>query len=144
MTHSFPRRDRRLPAPPVTKRGLLIAAELFVGIGALFGGIGLIADAEGLGMRDDWLAGSAFADYRIPGLFLFVVIGGGMLLAAALTIARSSLTSFAATVMGLVLLLWLLIETAILGFQAWEQVMLVFLVAAAGFVLVTIGVSGEE
>jgi hypothetical protein len=42
----------------------VIAVELLVGIGALFGGYGLLDDAEGLGMRDSWLEGSPFPDYR--------------------------------------------------------------------------------
>lgn len=50
--------------------------------GALFGGYGLLSDAEGLGARQSWLQGSPFPDYTIPGLFLLIVIGGGMLLTA--------------------------------------------------------------
>jgi hypothetical protein len=36
----------------------LVALQAFIGVGALFGGYGLLADAEGLGMEEEWLDGS--------------------------------------------------------------------------------------
>src|SRR5690349_16570328 len=83
----------RSPAAPAlsSRRRIVVAMlELFLGIGALYGGISLLVDAEGFGMKESWLDGSPFADYLIPGLFLLVVIGGGMLVAAALALAGSS------------------------------------------------------
>lgn len=56
---------------------LLIALLLFLSFGALFGGWSLITqpDGSGLGMPSSWLAGSPFADYRIPGIILFTLFG---------------------------------------------------------------------
>jgi hypothetical protein len=66
-------------------RRLLVAIESIVGLGALYGGVELLRDAEGFGARRAWLAASGLPDYTIPGLVLAVVIGGGMLTAAAIT-----------------------------------------------------------
>ena len=101
---------------PLT-RGLLVVLQAFVGVGALVGGYDLLADAEGLGMQKDWLEGSPFADYRIPGLFLLIVIGGGMLVSAMLALIRSRNAVVAAFAMGFTLALWLIIETLIIGFS---------------------------
>ena len=67
-------------------RWIAAVTEVVVGVGAIFGGYGLLSDAEGLGAKQAWLDGSVFPDYTVPGLFLLVVIGGGMLTAAAITV----------------------------------------------------------
>ena len=77
-----------------------------VGIGAIFGGYGLLSDADGLGVKSEWLDGSPFPDYRIPGIILLVFIGGGMLLTALLALRRSRFAGVAALAMGVVLLIW--------------------------------------
>jgi hypothetical protein len=74
-------------------RRLLVAVESIVGLGALYGGFELLHDAEGFGVKRAWLAGSVFSDYTIPGLVLAVVLGGGMLAAAAITAFSASSTS---------------------------------------------------
>jgi hypothetical protein len=61
------------------RRWTIAAFDAWVGVGALFGGYGL-ADAEDLGVKDAWLEGTPFPGYRVPGLVLLVVIGGGMLI----------------------------------------------------------------
>ena len=120
-------------------RALLIAAQAFIGIGALFGAYGLLADAEGLGMEEEWLDGSPFPDYRIPGLVLLIVIGGGMLASAVLALVGSPYARVAALAMGTVLALWLIIETVIIGFQTWEQYALLVVCGVVALVLVGVG-----
>jgi hypothetical protein len=120
-------------------RGLLVALQAFVGVGALFGGYGLLVDAEGLGLEREWLEGSPFADYRIPGLFLLIVIGGGMLVSAVLALIRSRYAVVAAFAMGLTLALWLIIETLIIGFQDWSQYALLLALGTIATVLMVIG-----
>ena len=121
------------------RRLVLVATELVVGIGALFGGYGLLADAEGLGAKESWLDGSPFADYTIPGLVLLVVIGGGLLTAAALAVSGHAAAAGAALVMGVVLLAWGIVETLTIGWQGPPQVvMLVVFVLAPAAVLIGI------
>jgi hypothetical protein len=126
-------------AEPVTgrRRPMWRAAltEAVMGVAAVAGGYGLLADAEGLGLRESWLHGSPFPDYTVPGLVLLVAIGGGMLLSAALALSGSRLAPLAAVVMGAGLALWLVIETAIIGSQGPEQVALLLLCGAAALLL---------
>jgi hypothetical protein len=115
------------------RRRILAVVALAVGVGAVFGGWGLLSDAEGLGAKAEWLDGSLFPDYRIPGLFLLIVLGGGMLLLALLALRRSPLAGPAALAMGAVLLIWGLVETATIGYQGAAQLLLlaVFVVGPA-------------
>ena len=127
-------------APPDTAAGSMTmldrsvaAIEAIVGAGAVFGGYGLLSDAEGLGARQSWLAGSPFPDYTIPGLVLLVVIGGGMLTAAAVTVRARRHAAAAAFGMAPVLLLWGAVETLTIGWRGIAQVVLVaaFVIAPA-------------
>ena len=102
-------------------------------MGAVFGGYGLLSDAEGLGAKQAWLDGSVFPDYTVPGLFLLIVIGGGMLSAAAITVFALRRARIAAGVMATVLALWGVTETVTIGWRGWQQIVLVgaFVVAPA-------------
>ena len=79
--------------------GVVAAIEFVIGMAAVFGGYGLLSDAEGLGAKQAWLDGTIFPDYTVPGLFLLVVIGGGMLCAAVLTVVAERYARVAAGVM---------------------------------------------
>ena len=86
--HAAPARVIPLNAdrPPRGARWGIAAVQIVVGVGAVFGGYSLLSDAEGLGAKQAWLEGSVFPDYTVAGLFLLLGIGGGMLVAAAVTI----------------------------------------------------------
>ena len=121
--------------PPLTGRArvAVIAIGGVIGVGALFGGYGLLSDAEGLGVKESWLEGTPFADYRVPGLVLLAVIGGGMLLTATSALLRSRFGGLAALTMGLTLLVWGAVETITIGYRGAAQLVLlaVFVVAPA-------------
>jgi hypothetical protein len=55
---------------------------VLLSLAALGGGVLLVSDPTGaaIGLPSEWLAGSLFPNYLIPGLFLFLVIGLGSLL----------------------------------------------------------------
>src|ERR671930_2326899 len=107
------------------RRWVVAAVAGIVAVGAIFGGYGLLSDAEGLGVKSEWLDGSPFADYRIPGIILLVFIGGGMLLTALLALRRSRFAGVAALAMGIVLVIWGLVETVTIGYQGTAQIVLV-------------------
>jgi peptidoglycan/LPS O-acetylase OafA/YrhL len=117
----------------------LLLIEALVGLSALGGGYGLLSDAEGLGLEESWLEGSPFEDYTIPGLFLLTVMGGGGVLAALLTWRRSPLAAPAAVVMGGVLVVWLIVETASIGFQGWQQTVFLFIYGVCALALIVLG-----
>lgn len=59
------------------KSNLLIYLQLFLGIGAMFGGAALMIDPSGdlIGMPLTLIESSFFKSYAIPGLILFIVLG---------------------------------------------------------------------
>lgn len=74
----------RAPLPTVARA--IIALEVILGVGVLFGGGALVLTPVGhlRSMPTSLLAGSPFRDYLGPGAILFIVIGVGPLIAAAL------------------------------------------------------------
>ena len=120
-------------------RMLVLGASLFMGIGALGGAYELLHDAEGFGMKAAWLDGSPFSDYTLPALFLAVVIGGGMLGVATLTWLRHELAPLAAVVLGETLIVWLTIETVVIGYRGAQQAALLVLCGACGLALIVAG-----
>lgn len=131
---------------PLTSRALpgiarlAVVLEIFLGIGALFGGgVFLLApDGHLLGMTTKTLAGSPFRSYLIPGIILFLFVGVGPLLAAALTVRREALAPFAAVAVGLTLIGWISVEMVVLaglGSLAWTfYLVLGTCIAAVGVV----------
>lgn len=97
--------------------------HLFVGIGALPAGYGLITTPDGssVGMSTEWLEGSLFPDFFIPGLFLLIVLGVINLLAAMPVFKRHKLSGIAGMVMGGILVLWIIIQVSIVGLTHWLQ-----------------------
>jgi hypothetical protein len=64
-------------------RRTLVILELATGVAALAGGMLLAAAADGSLLRADLdaLAGTPFTDWRVPGVLLAALVGGGYLLA---------------------------------------------------------------
>gem|GEM_PF-2433138 len=96
---------------------LAIVLEVFLGIGALFGGGALILAPDGhlLGMPTKLLAGSPFPNFLVPGIILFTFVGLAPLLAAAITVRRLALAPIAAVVVGLTLIGWVSVEMVVLA-----------------------------
>lgn len=55
----------------------LFILQLFLGVGAVFGGVGLMIDptGESVGLPSTLLERSPFQDFLIPGILLFIVLG---------------------------------------------------------------------
>src|SRR6202158_5942528 len=117
-------RQRSAPRPLPGIARLAIAFEIFLGLGALFGGGALILAPDGhlLGMPTKLLAGSPFPSYLLPGIILFTFVGVAPLVAAVITIRRQALAPFAAVAVGLALIGWVSVEMVVLaglGSLAW-------------------------
>ncbi len=104
-------------------RWLLAGLHAVLGIAAVGAGQAFVRDPSGdtLGMPADWLEGSPFPDYRVPGLFLMAVIGTANLLSAVLLGLRHRHASLVSLGTGVLLLAWIAIQTAIIGFRHWSQ-----------------------
>lgn len=100
--------------------------ELFVGLGALYGGGALVADRTGavLGMPLELLARSPFDDYLVPGLTLLVVNGVGSLVGAALSLARVRWAGALGLVLGAFLAAWIVLQVLWIGPISWFQPMM--------------------
>jgi len=85
--------------------------ELFVGLWAVIGGVGLVTGTiPFLRMPVEYLQGTPFSDYTIPGLLLLLVVGGSFLFAAATTITGREVGVLASALAGL----------TVIGFEAVE------------------------
>lgn len=119
-------------------RNTLIGLELFTGVMALYGGIRLLADATGFGVKEEWLRGSPFTNYQIPAIGLLVGVGGSSLLAAAaLMRGRRSLGWLLSVGAGAILMVFEIVETLSFGLRSFQQpLMLVIgsLIAGLGVV----------
>jgi hypothetical protein len=120
------------------ERALLVALELFVGIGAIYGGVSLLTDAKGFGVDESWLEGTPFSDYTIPGIGL-LAIAAGMLSAAVLAAAGHRRAAQAALTMGVGQLGFLVVETLMLGYQGRQQAVLVAVIAVSALIIAMVG-----
>jgi hypothetical protein len=110
------------PLPWIAR--LAIGLEIFLSLGALYGGGALILGPDGhlLGMPTSLLAGSPFHSYLLPGIILFTFVGIAPLLAAAMTIRQQVIAPVAAVAVGLTLIGWVSVEMIVLaglGSLAW-------------------------
>jgi hypothetical protein len=92
----------------------LAVIEACIGLGAIGGGIALLRGAMGQWLPVAFLQGTPFSDYIIPGLILTVVVGGGMLLAAATQFITCEWAVLLSAAMGLILIGWEIVEVAII------------------------------
>jgi hypothetical protein len=73
------------------------------------------------GVPREWLAGSPFADYFVPSLFLFTVVGGALALGAVMVSVSHRWARLAAITGGVIVLAWISVQVAIIGFVSWMQ-----------------------
>ncbi|HRD43877.1 MAG TPA: hypothetical protein PLN30_08980, partial [Ferruginibacter sp.] len=69
----------------------------------------------------EWLKGSPFRNYFIPGLVLFALVGGSALFAAITVFRKNRISRYAAFSCGIIILLWLMVQVAIIGYVSWMQ-----------------------
>lgn len=113
--------------------------EVILGVGAIGGGIALMAGPHGeiLPLPVSALAGSPFSDYFVPGAILLTILGFGPLGAAVLAWRRHPVAPVLALAVGGALLVWLAVEIAIVGYSNDPPLQPVYL--ALGVVIVLVG-----
>lgn len=93
---------------------ILVGTELFVAVGAVYGGVGLVAD-NAIHISDEWLTGTPFNSWLLPGVFLLLVVATPMTVAAVAELRRlrwareASLLAGAAQI-GWILAQWLIMQ----------------------------------
>jgi hypothetical protein len=87
-----------------------------LGLGALAGGIALVAKPDGSVMHFDvaLLAGSPFPDFVVPGLILGGLFGLGSFVAAVMGIRHARIAPFLAFAIGCGQMIWIVVELAII------------------------------
>jgi hypothetical protein len=117
-THSLATRSvSAVPRPELHTAGKACFAFLMLlGLGALAGGIALVAKPDGSVMHFETglLAGSPFTDFLVPGLILGGLFGIGSFVVAALGLARVRLAPFLAFAIGCGQMIWIVIQLAII------------------------------
>lgn len=97
----------------------LIGLLVLQGVSGVAGGVGLVMDptGEALGIPLEWLAGSPFGSYRVPGAVLLTVLGIGPLVVALAAWRGRSWAWTGALLVGLGLLVWLGVQVAVVGYR---------------------------
>lgn len=123
------------------RKTLALASALALqGLSGLGGGLGLIADPSGeaIGIPLEWLTGSPFADYLVPGVVLLTVLGIGPLVVAYGVWTRRSWARGASLLVGVALLVWIGVEIAVIGYQPQPPLQLVYGVLGAVIVVLAV------
>jgi hypothetical protein len=115
--------------------------EILLGVGAVCGGMALMAGPRGeiLPLPVAALAESPFSNYFAPGAILFAVLGLGPLGAAVCTRRRHPLAPFLLFAAGAALLMWLIVEIAVVGYSNRPPLQAVYL--GLGVVMTSVGVA---
>ena len=108
-------RDGHRPALRYSLGGLLA----FGALNAFGGGYYGLSGAEGV--PTEWLEGSPFSDYTVPSVILLAVVGGSFLFATVAVLVRSRIARASALTAGTVVLVWIVVQVAIIGYVSWMQ-----------------------
>ena len=114
-------------------RWLLIILNGFLALTAFAGGIGLLADLNAPPLET--LEGSIFRSFLIPGLALFLVVGGSALTAAVLHIRRHALAGYSGMAAGLIIIAFEIVEVMVIGSDQGVARMLQIFYASLGLAI---------
>ena len=123
------------------RRRLLIGLELGTGAAALVGGVLLAVAPDGSLLRIEpaLLQGSPFTDWRLPGLALAGLVGGGFLTAGAWERRNRRYAQELSILVGLGLIAFEVTELVWIGFQPLEGVF-----ALVGAVVLALATAGRQ
>ncbi len=112
---------------------LAFAAALFTALGAIPVGLMFLADPSGgtVGLPPGWIEDTVFGSYLIPGLYLLLVNGVGMVLLAGLIVVRHWSAPWLAGTLGVGLIIWILVQLMVMP----ETMILQWVFLATGLLL---------
>ena len=95
--------------------GFAVALHLFIGIGALAGGLACIVDPNNpLGAPSSMLEGSPFSSFLIPGLVLFTLFGIGNLVQLIFMWKKVWWRSLGEGILGGGMVIWIVVQVLII------------------------------
>ena len=100
-------------------RTVLIVLQMLTGVFAVGGATYALLGAKNV--PREWLEGSPFKSYTVPGLILLVMVGGSALTAAGLLLAGAVAARGVSLIAGLVLGGWVVAQVSIIGRRHWLQ-----------------------
>lgn len=127
----------------------LLILQAFVALTAFAGGVALVIgslDASFstvLNPPPEYLAGSPFDSYVIPGLVLAAVIGGGHAFAFVQLERRMPRALFVAAAAGFATLIWIFVQMVYIPFSVLQAVYFAVGLAEIGLVLLLLDVLGR-
>jgi hypothetical protein len=130
-------------------RTTLLVVTAFVALTAFLGGLALVLGATVPSLATvlsppvDYLAGTPFTSYLLPGLVLGIVVAGTHGLAFVLELKRHRWADLAAAVAAFAVLIWIFIQMIFIPFSFLQAVYFVAGVAEAGLVMVRLDLFGR-
>lgn len=117
---------------------VLLTTVLFQGLSGLAGGFGLILDPTGsnLSIPVEWLDGSPFDSYFIPGLILFFGLGVFPTYVAYGIWSSRAWAWLSALLVGFMLIIWIAVEILVIGYQPVPPLQLIY--GLLGFIIVVL------
>ena len=112
---------------------IAVVLELITGTLAIPVGIQFITDPSGasLGIPQGWIEATPFGTYLVPGFYLLLVNGFGMLALAALTVWRHWLAPWLTGALGVGMIIWIGVQIAVMP----ETMILTWIFLGIGFAL---------
>ena len=106
-------------AAPVPRPRYVWAAvllEVFTGLLAIPVGLMFLTDPTGasVGVKESWMAETFLGSYFVPGLYLLLMNGVGMLALALLTVLDHWVAPWLKGVLGVGLIVWILVQLALM------------------------------
>ena len=125
------------PLPRPAYAWLAVVLEIFTAIPALIVGWQLVTDTSGatVGFPQGWIEATVFGSYLVPGLYLLVFNGLGMLVLAALTATRHWVAPWLTILLGAGLVIWILVQLVVMPEFSFLQA----IYGLTGVVLVILG-----
>ena len=94
----------------------LFALHVFVGVGAVFGGLAAITNPKApLGIPIEILRSSPFSDFLIPGIILFTLIGLGNIVCALMFRFKLRYQGYISSVFSWSLVIWIVVQCIMLN-----------------------------
>ena len=132
-------------SPQRAIRITLLVIEAFVAVTAFAGGTALVLGALLPGFASvitpptEYLEGSPFSSYLVPGLVLALVLGGVNAIAFVLLLRRRPSASFAAAAAGYAALIWIFVQMTVIPFSLLQAVYFIAGAVELGLVMLRLG-----
>ena len=103
---------------------LLFGLHIFVGIGAMMGGLAAITNPwQPLGVPIKILKNSPFSSFLIPGIILFTVIGLGNVISAYMFHFKSKIQGYVSSIFSWALVIWIIVQCIMLNTVAFLHIL---------------------